>query len=462
MGSKGRLLFDLNEPPAENEDDNDSVVCFQPQRAIPSITAPTDLFVASAGPQGIVNNNAFSHASSVSGFQPFVRSKVVQGPDVSDEKKSFMYVLSNVASSSKSSNGQDIKASPIIQSGLLDVQDADKEEGEWSDAEGSGDAYKRSVLRDDSSSASDKQVLEKSTVEMTESNVHVSGVDNISPNHGNVKNENGGPSEKNPETNDKKGDTSMDGSEESASVPKQREVRGIEANHALKYGNSIGKRPKLDQQKEAMLGKKRSRQTMFLNLEDVKQAGVLKSSTPRRQIPAPTIIRTMKETRASAERGDKQSQPVVRDAKQSDLLSNEGNTVVESNECKSESNGDYSSGSVGAPRRLNTATDVSSEGQTPMAPRQGSWKLPPDTRQHKNSQFTGRKAAISSQTSVDSKLVAKKLPTKKQTTSNQYQDTSVERLLREVTNENFWHHPGTQVKTHYYTTSCLLLTSFFG
>ncbi|KAH6827842.1 P-loop containing nucleoside triphosphate hydrolases superfamily protein [Perilla frutescens var. hirtella] len=446
MGSKGRLLFDLNEPPAENEDDNDGVVCFQPQRAIPSITATTDLFVASAGPQGIVNNHAFSHASSVSGFQPFIRSKSGQGPDLAAEKKSFMDTLTNVASSSKSRIGQDMKASPIIQSGLLDAPDVEKEEGEWSDAEGSVDAYKRTVLREDSSGASDKQVSEKSTVEMIESNVLTGGVDNISPNHGSVKNENGGPpSGQNPETNDKKSDASTDGLEESAPAQKQREVRGIEANHALKYGNSLGKRPKLDQQKEAMLGKKRSRQTMFLNLEDIKQAGVLKSTTPRRQIPAPTITRTVKEGRpalAFSDRGDKQTQPIVRDTKQPDLLSNEGNNFVESNECKSENNGDYSSGSIGPPRRFNSATDVSSEGQTPVVPRSGSWKLPPDTRQHKNSQFSGRKPAISSQTSTDLKLAAKKLPSKKQTTtSNQYQDTSVERLLREVTNEKFWHHP---------------------
>lgn len=447
MGSKGRLLFDLNEPPAENEDDNDAVVCFQPQRAIPSITATTDLFVASAGPQGIVNNHAFSHASSVSGFQPFVRSKAVQGPDIAAEKKSFMDVLTSVASSSKSRNGQDMKTSPIIQSGSLDAQEVEKEEGEWSDAEGSGDAYKRTVLREDSSGTSDKQVSEKNKIEMIESNAPVGGVDHISPNHGNVKNENGGlPSGENPETIDKKCDTSTDVLEESAPAPKQREVRGIEANHALKYGNSLGKRPKLDQQKEAMLGKKRSRQTMFLNLDDVKQVGVVKSSTPRRQIPAPTITRTVKEARSalvSAERGDKQTQPVVRDTKQTDLLSNEGNSFVESNECKSESNGDNSSGSIVPPRRFNSATDVSSEGQTPAVPRQGSWKLPPDTRQHKNSQFSGRKPAISSQTSTDLKLAAKKLPAKKQiTASNQYQDSSVERLLREVTNEKFWHHPG--------------------
>ncbi|KAI3465092.1 hypothetical protein Pfo_021755 [Paulownia fortunei] len=447
MGSKGRLLFDLNEPPAENEDDNDGVVCFQPQRAIPSSsTATTDLFVASAGPQGIVNNHAFSHASSVSGFQPFVRSKVVQGSDISAEKRSSGELLSNFSSSSKPSNGQDIKVAQNLQSGSADAQVIEKEEGEWSDAEGSGDAYRRSVIHEDSSGASDKQVLEKGTVEMMETNAPVGGVEIISPNPGDVKNENGSPLlGLNPETNDKKGDISMDGQEDSASVPKQREIRGIEANHALKCANNLGKRPKLDQQKEAMLGKKRSRQTMFLNLEDVKQAGALKSSTPRRQIPAPTISRTVKEARPtlpSAEHGDKQTQPVVRDTKQADLSSNEGNSFVESNECKSESNGDNSSGPFGPPRRLNSSTDLSSEGQTPPVPRQTSWKVPPDTRHLKNSQFSGRKPAVSSQSSTDSKFAAKKLPSKKQTiTNNQYQDTSVERLLREVTNEKFWHHP---------------------
>lgn len=28
------------------------------------------------------------------------------------------------------------------------------------------------------------------------------------------------------------------------------------------------------------------------------------------------------------------------------------------------------------------------------------------------------------------------------TTTTQYQDTSVERLIREVTSDKFWHHPG--------------------
>ncbi|KAH6756737.1 hypothetical protein C2S53_000827 [Perilla frutescens var. hirtella] len=213
MGSNGRLLFDLNEPPAENEDDNDGVVCFQPQRVIPLITATTDLFMLPHHPNQVM---------------------------------------------------------AIIQ----DSQDAEKEEREWSDAECSVDAYKRTVLREDSSGASDKQVSEKSTVEM---------IDNISPNHGNVKNE-----------NDKKSDASTDGLEESAPAQKQREI------------------------------------------------------------PAPTITRTMKEGRpalAFSERGDKQTQPIVTDTKQPYLWSNEGNNFVESNECKSENNGDYSSGFIGLPRR---------------------------------------------------------------------------------------------------------------
>ncbi|KAL3640759.1 hypothetical protein CASFOL_015727 [Castilleja foliolosa] len=421
MGSKGRLLFDLNEPPIEIEDDNDGVVSFQPQRAIPSTSTPTtDLLVAAAPPQGIVNNHAFSHASSVSGFQPFVKPKAVQVSGIAAEKSSED-VLSNPSSSSKAGNTQDMKA-------------VEKEEGEWSDTEGPDAANGRSgIFHADISCASDKQLLEKGTVEMMESNVAAG-----------VKNENDSPQlVPVPETNDKKGDVSTDGQEDSAPMPKQREIKGIEANYALKCANNLGKRPKFDQQKEVMLGKKRSRRTMFLNLEDVKQVGASKSSTPKRQIPAAT--RTVKEARPNlltTEGDDKQTQPVVKDTKQGDPLTNEGNIFPESNECKSEGIGDNISGSSGPLRRLNSSMDVSSEGQAPPVSRQGSWKLPPDTRQVKNSQFPARRPAVGNQSSTEPVLPTKKLPSKKPIiTNNQYQDTSVERLLREVTNEKFWHHP---------------------
>ncbi|KAL7116642.1 hypothetical protein ACP275_03G017000 [Erythranthe tilingii] len=274
---------------------------------------------------------------------------------------------------------------------------------------------------------------------MIESSVMVGDSEIISSNPRDVKKENDTPVlELDAETNDKKDETSIDGPEDSAPAPKQREIRGIEANHALKYANNLGKRQKFDQQKEAMLGKKRSRQTMFLNLEDVKQVGVLKSSTPRRQIPAPTRTLNVKEARTTLP----STEPAVGDTNQADLPSNEGNSFVESNENKPESIGDSSSGLFVPPRRLNSSTELSSEGQTAPVPRQNSWKLPPDTRQLKNSQNSGRKSAVNSQSSTDLKLVPRKLPSKNQSfTSNQYQDSSVERLLREVTNEKFWHHP---------------------
>ncbi|CAA0805655.1 P-loop containing nucleoside triphosphate hydrolases superfamily protein [Striga hermonthica] len=424
MGSKGRVLFDLNEPPIENEDDNAGVVSFQPKRAIPSASTPAaDLFVAAAGPQGIVNNHAFSHASSVSGFQPFVRSNIVQGSGTSAPEKKM---LSDSHSSPKAGDAQDTKDASSLQSGPVDAPLViEKEEGEWSDVEGSEDDNGIINGGGVQEVSSDKPLLEKRMDEMMESVV------------GDAKNDNDSLI---PETSDKKADITADCEEDVAPVPKQREVKGIEANHALKCAN---KRPKFDQQKEAMLGKKRSRRTVFLNLEDVKQAGALKSSTPKRQIPAPTVTRTVKEARPTTESGDKQTlQPVVsRDPKQVDLPSSEEYNL-ESNECKSESIGDNSSGPSGPFRRLNSLMDVSSEGQAPPVPRQSSWKLPTDTRPLKNSQFSGRRPAVSSQSSTDPKLATKKIPSKKQAIANNpYQDSSVERLLREVTNEKFWHHP---------------------
>ena len=130
-----------------------------------------------------------------------------------------------------------------------------------------------------------------------------------------------------------------------------------------------------------------------------------------------------------------------KDSKQVDLSCTEGNTYVESNDSISEYNGDMNSGLLGRPRRLNSATDLAAEVHLPSIPRQSSWKQPIDSKQLKNTQVSTRK--LVSQNSIDEKLVTRKLPSKKQNmVSNQYQDTSVERLLREVTNEKFWHHPG--------------------
>uniref|UniRef100_A0A0A9DB02 Uncharacterized protein n=1 Tax=Arundo donax TaxID=35708 RepID=A0A0A9DB02_ARUDO len=84
----GRMLFDLNKPLENAEEDSavvaqeasavapqeDVLVASQHQKPLPVPTAyPSNLFQPGEGLQlqGILNNNAFKHASSGSGFQPF-------------------------------------------------------------------------------------------------------------------------------------------------------------------------------------------------------------------------------------------------------------------------------------------------------------------------------------------------------------------------------------------------------
>ncbi|XP_042985981.1 uncharacterized ATP-dependent helicase C29A10.10c-like isoform X2 [Carya illinoinensis] len=445
MGSRGRPLFDLNEPPAEDSE-SDGVLSFQPQKTHPSMNPNTaDLVAASTAPQRITNNHGFSHASLVSGFQPFVRPKPAQ-KRAGDKNP-------------KTSNDEEMRASPSFVQGSADVPSAEREEGEWTDAESFNDAYGNTSL-----SERGKASQEQGTSELRDRFASGVAADNISSGvktFRSIKDENNtcASLELDPDPSDQKsnssrntegnarGDVSSDGLEEPGLAPKQREVKGIEAIHAVKCAINPGKR-KIDQKREEMLGKKRSRQTMFLNLEDVKQAGPMKTSTPRRQtFPSPITTRSVKDVHnapPSSERvGEKQSQPMMQDQKQLDVASYEGGTSSESTELKSECNGDMSSGLLGRPRRLNGETDFSAEASLPPIPRQSSWKQPTDLRQPKNFPVSNRKSAVIGQNSMDSKLGSKKhLPPKKQTSNiTPYQDTSVERLIREVTNEKFWHHP---------------------
>ncbi|KAJ9181814.1 hypothetical protein P3X46_005868 [Hevea brasiliensis] len=455
MGSRGRPLFDLNEPPAEDDEETDRIICLQPQKALPSVNPNSpDLFAASVVPQGIKSSNAFSHASSVSGFQPFVRPKIVHGHEAGSEQKKARDQNPKFASSVESSNCDDTKPASSLISVSADPGAVEREEGEWSDIEGSADASAGNSLH-----VLGKASQDQGKFELMQFSASDTGIENISGSTKVVDNnrfEISGCASQGLDQclNDQKsnsiqhsdsnanGDGSMDGQEETALIPKAREVKSVEANHALKYANNIGKR-KIDQHKEAMLGKKRNRQTMLINIDEVKQAGPIKSSTPRRQ---PTTIRTVKEVRpvpSSAEHGEKHIHPMNKDHKQIDLLCNEGGNSLESCQPKNECNGDTSSGQQVKPRRLNNDTDFSGEGHLPPIPRQASWKQPTDLRQPKNLQFANRKPVLMSQSSIDSKLGNKKhLPAKKPAqVSTPYQDTSVERLIREVTNEKFWHHP---------------------
>ncbi|GLT44917.1 hypothetical protein SLA2020_187900 [Shorea laevis] len=460
MGSGGRLLFDLNEPPMEDNGESDHVTCSQPQKALPSKNSNTsDLFVTPAGTQGILNKNAFSHALSVSGFQPFVRAKTSLCPEVSIIPKMASDQIANVAFSSLKSNNNDkemkAEAASSLVSGSANAQAVEREEGEWSDAEGSADAYTCNSLHEPVKALKEQvipAVMDCSVSGATAENIQVTENCHSPLRLDQHMNDKKGNNSQNSEGTSK-GDMSLSVQEGPTLVPKQREVKGIEASYALKCANTTVKR-KIDEQKESMLGKKRTRKTMFLNLEDVKQAGTIKTSTPRRQnLPMPVITRTVKEVRTAsqpAERfGEKQGQLIIEDQKQVDVACNEGSNLMESCDCKAEGYGDTNSGLLSRLGRLGSDSDLSSEADAPSTLRQSSWKQPMDSRQLKNSQFSNKKSTPFTQSSMDPKMGNKKHPPPKKPTSssNSYQDTSVERLIRQVTNEKLWNQSDVSEET---------------
>ena len=461
MGSRGRPLFDLNEPPTEDNDERDGIICLQPQKTHPSTNFhASDLFAASTTAQGIINNHDFSHASSVSGFQPFVRPKSTSVPEVDAELKRAED-QEDTKASSKSSKDDDVKVMDSRILSAANAQSTEREEGEWSDEEGFANVDGCNNLLQ-GSQASQEQPTSRMvdgcvavgseskssniTSESKSSNIKGDSTNDEKSSRSSVGLESNSSEQKsnsipNSESNIKC-EASIDAQEEPSLVPKQKEVKGIEASHALRCANNPGKR-KIDQRKEEMLGKKRNRQTMFLNLEDVKQAGPIKTSTPRRQtFASPVITRTVKEIRTVPVQVERVG--IAKDQKQVDTSFAEDGTHADLHEPKSDSNGD-NSGPLGRSRRLSCETEPPTEVNLPPIPRQGSWKQPTDLRQQKNALVSSRKLGQTSQNSNDVKVGNKKhLPMKKQIpVSIQPQDTSVERLIREVTSEKFWLHPGT-------------------
>ncbi|ESQ54211.1 hypothetical protein EUTSA_v10024227mg [Eutrema salsugineum] len=431
MASEGKLLFDLNELPTEDDDLN----CNQPQKTTSSANPNTSgLLATPTCSQDKVNNRVFLHASTVSGFQPFVRPVAGQHTDVTVEQKMDEDSHKVSLSSSRSDTVQEAKvASSVVTN---DAGAPEREEGEWTESEApanenvhSSSDYKGILSREPETGVS------SDNSKVTEKDNSTVGLD-VNSNSGLQKRNASLISE-----GSAKDSASSDGSQEQGLTVKPRETKGIEASHAIKCANTTVKR-KMDQQKETMLGKKRNRQTMFLNLEDVKQAGPIKTTTPRRQnFPQPVVTRTVRESRGGPPLAEQGGGIVYRDQKPNDIPN--GGIHPETSEQKLESNGESQSGLGGKTRRMNGDAGPSSDGTSTSVSRQGSWKQPINSRQSKAGHSSNRQVSLSSQSSADSKFGNKKFTSFKKpvTNSNQYQDTSVERLIREVTNEKFWHHP---------------------
>ncbi|CAN1292673.1 Helicase SEN1 [Linum perenne] len=434
MGSRGRLIFDLNEPAAEDDEETGNV-CPQPQIALLPSTPKTSVSVNSS--TNTKDNRAFSHQSLMSGFQPFVRPKVTNDPEVVLEQSIALDRIPKFEPPLNLINGYDRKTQPQLASCFTAFQPSEREEGELLDTDGgshmqgkSSQDLEKSKLTACSASDHGKSFIADTTIDKIKSESSVQS--SKEPNQG---------------LNDQKGDSSqyldssgnLDASncpEEKAVAPRQREVKGSEASHALRLANLPLKR-KIDHHKEAMLGKMRNRQTMLINIDEVKQVGTMKSLTPKRQLAAP---RTVKENRTlPLVAGEKHNHSIFKDQKQVEVSSTEVGTSLEFPQPKSESNGEINSSQVVKQRRLNGDADSLLETQLPPVTRQSSRKQPIDTRHQKNFQMSNRRPPSNNHNSLDLKPGSKKgIPLKKPAlTGSSYHDTSVERLIREVQMKSF-------------------------
>ncbi|KAE8666822.1 hypothetical protein F3Y22_tig00112491pilonHSYRG00353 [Hibiscus syriacus] len=234
-------------------------------------------------------------SSHIACFQPFIRPTASSFPEVGVESKRVDDQNFNLAlSPSKLNNSGKIKAHVAASSvsGSANAHTVEREEGEWSDAEGSGD-----VCGNYSTHEEVKASLGQGVQELMESDALGATVESVRAAE-NIHS----PSRLDQNLNEQMGN-----------------------NVLVSEGNGKGD-ISIDGQEEP--GK-----TMFLNLEDVKQAGPIKTSTPRRQnFLTPVITRTVKEVRTNSlsgeHSGEKQGQPINEDQKLVALPSNDASNAA--------------------------------------------------------------------------------------------------------------------------------------
>ncbi|CAA7408965.1 unnamed protein product [Spirodela intermedia] len=242
-----------------------------------------------------------------------------------------------------------------------------------------------------------------------------------------------------------KGDVPEGDLEEHSLAVKPKVIRGVEAHRSLKAANIIKTRPTLDKLQEAMPGKKRNRQAVFLDIDEVKQAGALSSLSLKRHssFPSSMLTRQIKETSHATSAVDEQTvespaQHATKEQRETDPLSGEGNALSDTSDQGEESNTEVDAGLDGRLKKTSSGNELFAELNPLQIQRQGSWKQFADSRQPRNRQ------ALSSKPTVFGQSLGNKRdhPAMKKTTNSMVcQDTSIQRLLREVTNDKFWHHP---------------------
>ncbi|AQK65973.1 P-loop containing nucleoside triphosphate hydrolase superfamily protein [Zea mays] len=328
-------------------------------------------------------------------------------------------------------------------------QAIEREEGEWSDADGisenAGSSNKdeftgtASTNLKKESQESEPHLIKSGDVTKDDTAAECSDAEKVDASEDRVHGSTGSDNMQNSECKGNQPGDDLD------LCNRSRDVKGVEANYALRFASNPAKRPKLNEHKEAMLGKKRARQTVFINVEDAKQAGTMKTSTPRRQssFPAPIVTRTVKEaSRGAGEKAaEKQSQQAIRDQRQPEMMGSERSNSADPSDQYTESNGDAELGTQGRSKKMN-AEDPASDGYQQPVQRQASFKQSMDLKQPKSRSFSSQRTFLTGTNNADQKPASKRsIISKKQTFVNNVQDSSVERLIREVTNDKFWHNP---------------------
>ncbi|CAA6671833.1 unnamed protein product [Spirodela intermedia] len=227
-----------------------------------------------------------------------------------------------------------------------------------------------------------------------------------------------------------KGDVPEGDLEEHSLAVKPKVIRGVEAHRSLKAANIIKTRPTLDKLQEAMPGKKRT---------DKPSLSLKRHSS----FPSSMLTRQIKETSHATSAVDEQTvespaQHATKEQRETDPLSGEGNALSDTSDQGEESNTEVDAGLDGRLKKTSSSNELFAELNPLQIQRQGSWKQFADSRQPRNRQ------ALSSKPTVFGQSLGNKRdhPAMKKTTNSMVcQDTSIQRLLREVTNDKFWHHP---------------------
>lgn len=444
MGSRGRPLFDLNEPPTEEEmDELVAVATCVPQKSLPTLNPHTSNLLPSLEEcPRIYNNNAFTHAATGSGFQPFFRIKEQHRDSAKQKEDDSVVANQGSVPAAAASRCEDEKVVEVVVT--KEVQPVEKEEGEWSDMEGNADVDVSSGSKEQEKAIENGNGPDAAMLDMNN--------DSHIPSNSNDGEVNATKDAKGSDGSFK-GDTTADVQEEPLAAVKRKEIRGIEATHALRLANhNPAKKAKYDEEKEQKLGKlgKTRPKTILVGMEDVKNNCSMKNTSQRRQssfaastTTTRTTVKEISRSNSVIERtAERPGQGGTKDQKQQSEARSEVSSTVEFNELKTEPNGDIIPGPQTRSKKINSFESSQEVYPTPNS-RPNSWKPSVDSRQLKTSTASSKKQPVAALEIADAKLGNKRLPpSKKPNFSNQqYHDTSVERLLREVTNEQFWHHP---------------------